>query len=208
MTTSKSAQDFQFSTTITKSRLAKVERVCKQISFKTGVPVEDLYSECLSKIPNVQKNYNLKAETIFEAYLLISMRGYALNYCRDKSFLSSVGRKDLLIYTKSKKYPNLEMAAASMLVPVEKLRQIHHEIKVLRSYNSVDTADSWKLPIDLKKSKNISAVLSQFLSQDEVDIAVKSIVEGKTRGIDLAEVERIRNIVLENKEMIIDYLYE
>jgi RNA polymerase sigma factor (sigma-70 family) len=156
---------------ITQIHIKKIYNVCRATSAKTGVDVEDLFSECLSKVPNVLKNYDERTGKDFDPYLVASMRGYALNYCRDKSFLSSIGRSDLWLYGVSKRFPNLKLAAECMQIDLSKLEDMHNNIANLRSYSSVEIDKEWMLP-HKTKSGNTLDILYSICTQEEVQAAI------------------------------------
>lgn len=174
------------------------------MQFKTGVAAEDLFSEALSKLPLIQKNFNAKTGVCFEAYALLSVRGYALNYCRDKSFLSSIGRSKLKLYQLSKKFPNLHIAAASLNVSYDELVLIHSTISNLRNYNQSDLSKEWELPRQVE-SKNISVYLSKILTDSEIDLLEKYTLK-KVPLTDKIQslIDRVNN----HKESLLDILNE
>lgn len=186
---------------ITQKLLNRVNGICIKIAQKTGVNSDDLMSECLSKIPNIINNYDARTGKDFETYLLFSCRGYCLNYCRDKSFLSGVGRTNLLIYQTSKKFPNLAIAAECMQIELVKLEEIHYMIKQLRRYNSVDITDEWKIGENNYYTDSFSRVevLNKLVSQDDIMYAYNCLVLGKPVD-DSDRLFKILDTILINKD--------
>lgn len=191
-------------TTITSSLIKKINRICINMQFKTGVASEDLLSEALSKLPLIQKNFSSKPGIPFETYALLSIRGYCLNYCRDKSFLSGIGRPKLRLYQLSKKFPNLRVAAASLMVDYDELVLIHTTISNLRNYNQADLSKEWDLPKQVE-TKNISVYLSRILTDDEIDLLEKytqrKILKNK-------QIQGLLDKVNAHKESLLDILHE
>lgn len=157
---------------ITNKHLKTVHNICKRVSNKSGVDVEDLYSECMSKLPLIVKNFDASLGKPFAAYMAISVRGYALNFCRDRSFLSVVKRSHLYLYTQSKKFNNLRQASNSLMVPVELLQQIHLQIKNSRRYSSIDVSDEWKIPVEeyTTNSNNARVLLTEIIDEVEYNL--------------------------------------
>ena len=190
---------------ITPSMLKKVERSAKKLSNRTGVPSDELYSEALSKIPNIINNFSERAQTSFEAYLVVSCKYYMLNFIRDKSFLSSIGRTKIAIYNKSQKFPNLRVASNCLRIPLEELKQLHHQVKMLRRYNQTNADDEWKLTDEVFNTTSISSsvTLSAFLTQDEIDKAIDVILNGAPAD---AEYVSILTKILDHHDICIDSL--
>lgn len=201
---------------ITKKQLQTIKNICRRISGSTGVDSESLYSECTSKIPKIIKNFRPELGKPFDAYLAISVRGYALNYCRDKSFLSTVNRSDLQLYMQSKKFDNLEQASQQLLIPIHILEDIHLKIKNSRKYNSISIYDEWKLG-DITPSSNTSVArlsLLELLTEREEDMLIDYFVTSLDNkqmiskyGLEyLVEIKRAKKVLEENKEELMDSL--
>lgn len=164
----------------TEAHLSKILRICYDISETTGVPVDDLFGECRDKIVRVLHNFDPRLGKPFEAYLCISMRGYAFNYCRDKSFLKRIPRPRLSLYMKSKKFSSLEDAAIQMRIPLSVLRDIHAEVKNNRPYSAVNVEDEWRLPYNqISDTHDTCRDLIDELVPDDIDFDILNDVNLK-----------------------------
>ena len=135
-------------TIIEKKHFRLISTIAANIAASTGIDQSDLEAEAISKIPNILRNFNSKTGVPFDNYFNLSIRGYCLNYRRDKSFISVIPRSDLAIYLSCKKYNSLEEAALRMGLSVTYLEQLNLTVTNNRNFSTISTENEWMLPID------------------------------------------------------------
>ncbi len=150
------------------------KNICLSFSNKTGIPFENLFSECLEKLPKINDNFIPQLGKKFPPYLKASLRGYLRNYVRDKSFTVKIPRRISDIYMKTKKYSSFTIASLHTDYTVKEIETAHEIIQKFRTYNTHDVKP-WTV------EKNTLSVDSDFdISKeiiDEADVNIELLLD-------------------------------
>ena len=154
-----------------KEQIDIAKKICKSFAKSTGLPYENLFSECLDKIPRVNKNFIPELGKKFTPYLKTSLRGYLRNYVRDNSFTVKIPRRILDIYMKTKKFSSHYIAHLHTGYPLPDIRNAHETVSKYRVYNT-QQLQSWTTPIHTFSHKNNFSECHQILNEASVDSAL------------------------------------
>lgn len=146
------------------------QTLSKNMSNSTGADYDDLFSEALSKLPVIQKNYIADVGGNFKAYLKSSLRGYLKNYIRDHSFTVKVPRRTLDIYMRTRRYSSHLIASIHTKWSEDEIRQAHETVRKHRSYNT-NEVQSWSIV-----SNSLTAT-NEF--KEAMEICAEAAIDGQ-----------------------------
>ena len=196
---------------ITEKHFRLISTIAGNVAASTGILKDDLEAEAVSKIPTIIKNFNKNCNVPFDNYFNISIRGYCLNYRRDKSFISAIPRSELSTYLKVRRYKNLDQASSRMGLSKEYLENLTLTVSQNRNFSNDSTDDEWKIPIDDRsdnpyvetlKAANISCAETSLL--EDLFLDKKSNTEMiKRYGLDykLTAASLIRKLKESHEEL-------
>ena len=125
-------------------QITVAQTLSKNMASSCGADYDDLFSEALSKLPIIQRNYIPSIGGNFKAFLKSSLRGYLKNYIRDHSFTVKIPRRTLDIYMKTRKYSSYLIASIHTKWSEEEVRDAHETVRIYRAYNT-NEVQSWSV---------------------------------------------------------------
>lgn len=149
-------------------QISIAQTLSKNVASTSGAEYDDLFSEALSKIPVIQKNYIPEIGGNFKSYFKTSLRGYLKNYIRDHSFTVKIPRRTSDIYMKTRKYSSHLIASLHTKWSEDEIREAHETIRQHRSYNT-NEVQSWSVIGNSLTSTNEFSEASQICKEADVD---------------------------------------
>ena len=171
-----------FSKYYTKENIEIVETAVKSLCSRTVADYDGMLEYAMERFFNCVNNFKEELGKPFENYLKACMRGYCLNFIRDRSFLSSVKKSDLNVYTSVCRTGSVELAALSLGKTENYVQNIYDTIKLSRKACNIYTQDD-TCQLKYEDRDSLNSLLQSFtdlLTDEEYTILNKYYVGGKT----------------------------
>jgi len=189
----------------TAENLAIVSRIVKSNAFKHNADVTRMQNYAMSRFDNCIRNFNPTVGTRFSDYLKTCMRGYCLNYIRDRSFMAGISQKEKNIYLHYCKHHNTALTALNFGISEYEVWATVKSVKNRRESSNVNIDDAYDLQSKPEISRQLREALTLLSSElDDEDFTLmydhyvkgKEVPDAKQGQIDLLTT-KIKSLVSE-----------